>query len=157
MIAAGVDANAKGMSYQAVLRAYDWNSDLSEMSAAAAAGLRASNHSYGFITGWYFDYFGDGKWTWWGDTAVSNVEDYTFGFYSSESQSWDNIARNAPNYLMVKSAGNDRNEGPTGQPVQHWVYINGSWVLRTVTRNLDGTPGGYDCISEEYSHSRCCQ
>jgi hypothetical protein len=50
MIAAGVDPNAKGMSYQGILRAYDWNSDLSEMATAAAAGLKVSNHSYGYIT-----------------------------------------------------------------------------------------------------------
>jgi hypothetical protein len=148
MIAGGVQMNAKGMSYQARLRAWDWNSDLSEMANAALNGLRVSNHSYGFIHGWRYNLFGDGRWVWLGDTAISNVEDYYFGYYSYDAQQWDNIARNAPYYLIVKSAGNDRLEGPSSQPVEHWVVISGNWVLRTVTRDLDGGPSGYDCLSD---------
>jgi subtilisin family serine protease len=147
MIATGVQANAKGMAYQARLNAYDWNNDQSEMASAALNGLRVSNHSYGYYIGWSYNLFQDGRWVWWGDTTVSNVEDYFFGFYSWHAQAWDTIARNVPNYLIIQSAGNDRLEGPSSQPVQHWVVINGNWVLRTVTRNLDGGPSGYDCVS----------
>lgn len=147
MVAGGTQANAKGMSYEALLRAWDWNNDQSEMTNAALNGLRVSNHSYGFITGWRWNYFSDNRWAWFGNTTISNTKDYRFGFYSSTARDWDNIARNAPHYLIVKSAGNDRLEGPTSQPVQHWVFINGNWVLRTVTRDLDGGPSGYDCLS----------
>jgi hypothetical protein len=145
MIAAGVDPNAKGMSYQGILRAYDWNSDLSEMATAAAAGLKVSNHSYGYITGWYYDYFGDGRWAWFGDPAISDTEDYYYGFYDSGAQDMDDIARNAPDYLIVRSAGNDRGYGPSSQPVTHWVY-SGGWVLQSTVRQLDGGSDGYDCI-----------
>jgi hypothetical protein len=51
MVAAGVDPNAKGMSYSAFLDSYDWDDDTSEMAAAAADGLRVSNHSYSEIRG----------------------------------------------------------------------------------------------------------
>ena len=54
MVAAGAIASAKGMAYQGNLLAYDWNSDLSEMATAAATGLEISNHSYGYISGWYY-------------------------------------------------------------------------------------------------------
>ena len=146
MIAAGISGSRKGMSYAAQLDAFDWNSDASEMASEAASGLRVSNHSYGLITGWDFDFFGDGKWAWFGDPAVSAVEDYRFGFYDANAATWDNVAEMAPYYLIAKSAGNDRNEGPgSGASVNHWVFVGGAWVLQTVTRNQDGN-SGYDCI-----------
>ncbi|MDI6765958.1 MAG: S8 family serine peptidase, partial [Bacteroidota bacterium] len=147
MVATGVVASAKGMAYQARLRAWDWNNDESEMANSAAAGLRVSNHSYGIPTGWRYNYFNDNRWAWFGDTTISNTEDYNFGFYNWLARNWDDIARNAPHYLIVKSAGNERLEGPASQPVQHWVQISGQWVLRTITRNRDGAPNGYDCLS----------
>ena len=143
MIAAGVQPSARGMSYQASLKAYDWNSDFSEMAAQAAAGLRVSNHSYGLITGWDYDYFNDNRWVWWGSPSVSQTEDYRFGFYDGEAQSWDQVAHAAPYLLIVKSAGNDRDQGPAGT-VTHWVW-NGGWTLVTLARNQDGN-GGYDCL-----------
>jgi hypothetical protein len=107
MIAAGQQANAKGMSYQANLLAHDWSNDNAEMAAAAAGGLKVSQHSYGFITGWNYD-SDEGAWYWHGDPSISETEDYSFGYYNNNSRSWDEIAHNAPNYLIVKSAGNDR-------------------------------------------------
>lgn len=147
MIAAGVVGTAKGMSYQASLKAFDWNSDESEMATQAGLGLRVSNHSYGQITGWDYNYRGDGKWAWFGDISVSTVEDYSFGFYDEIAMDWDDVAYNAPYYLIVKSAGNDRGDYPGGT-VQHWVYIEGTgWVLQTVPRNRDGNNDGYDCLA----------
>lgn len=152
MIAAGVSAPRKGMSYQAALNCYDWNSDLSEAVAAAAAATpnRVSNHSYTTITGWASGDFGAGSgWYWWGDPQVDESEDYLFGFYSSETRSWDDAAYNAPYYLPVWAAGNDRNEGPGTQPTG-WYYDADAddWALNTVSRNKDGQPGGgYDCVN----------
>lgn len=145
MIATGVVSSAKGMAYQARLRGYDWNNAESEMAAAAANGLRVSNHSYGTITGWRWNYFNDNRWAWFGNPAVSEIEDYKFGFYESEAVQWDNIARNAPYYLIVKSAGNDRGEGPTSA-VEHWVRVGGEWTLSTTARDRDGGVSGYDCL-----------
>ncbi len=147
MVAGGVQTNAKGMSNQAKLRSYDWNNDVSEMATAAAAGLKVSNHSYGYITGWRFN-DNDNNWYWYGETGISTAQDYNFGFYGSYAQSWDNIVRNAPYYLIVKAAGNDRGEGPTSQPVNHFYWSGGQWVsTNSATRDLDGGVQGYDCIS----------
>jgi hypothetical protein len=142
MIAAGVVPAAKGMSYAANLHAYDWNSDASEMTSAASAGLKVSQHSYGFITGWRPS---GGDWYWYGDVNISTTEDYGFGFYSSATRSWDEIAHNAPNYLIVKSAGNDRGEGPA--PGAFHYYWNGvTWTGSNAVRQVDGGSNGYHSI-----------
>ncbi len=52
MVGLGVSASARGMAFAATVDAYDWGSDTAEMAAAAAAGARISNHSYGWIRGW---------------------------------------------------------------------------------------------------------
>ncbi len=145
MVAAGIDAAAKGMSYASNLDAYDWNNDNSEMAAAAANGLKVSQHSYGYITGWHFN-SSNQAWYWYGDASISTTEDYNFGFYSFASQEWDLIAYNAPNYLIVKSAGNDRGYGPP-PGTQHYVLVNGAWTLSNTVRDLNGGADGYDCIS----------
>ncbi|MCT4637437.1 MAG: S8 family serine peptidase [Bacteroidales bacterium] len=120
MIASGVNATAKGMAPAANLRAFDWNSDVSEMATEASNGALMSNHSYGYITGWAWNGFG---WQWYGDTNVSTQEDYRFGFYNSNTKDYDVVAHNAPYYLIVKAAGNDRGDGPTnGQYPQDGPY-----------------------------------
>ncbi|EAY31721.1 S8 family serine peptidase [Microscilla marina] len=137
MGAAGVSSNAKGMAPNATIHAYDWNSDLAEMANAASNGLLLSNHSYGFITGWAFS--GSG-WRWYGDVNISTTEDYRFGFYSDYSKDMDQIAFDAPFYLICKAAGNDRNDNHSGS---HQYYNGTSWVNSTAFRKRDGD---YDCI-----------
>ncbi len=110
IIASGVQDTAKGMASAAILNAYDWNNDESEMATAGANGALVSNHSYGYGNGWVPV---NGSWVWYGDPAISTQEDYSFGFYDSQAKDWDIIAKNAPEYLIVKSAGNDRGNGPT--------------------------------------------
>ena len=141
MIAAGVVSTAKGMAYAAELLAYDWNFDNSEMAAAAANGMLISNHSYGSITGWRYN-SSTTNWEWWGDTTLSGSQDYKFGQYNSQAQAWDQIARNAPYYLIVKSAGNDRGQVATGS---HYLPLHSAWS--TTSRPADGGTSGYDCIS----------
>jgi len=140
LIASGVTAAARGMAYQARLWAHDWTLDGTEMASAAQNGLLVSNHSYGTITGWRQE---SGTWYWYGTPSVSETVDYRFGFYDLRTREWDQIARNAPYYLIVKSAGNDRNEGPN-PGTSHRVMQNGAWVTSTATRSRDGA---YDCIS----------
>ena len=103
IIASGVEASAKGMAYAASLKSYDWNYDVSEMANEASNGMLISNHSYGWLRGW------EGT-TWWGDSDISTIEDYRFGFYDYSAKQYDEIAVNAPYYLIVKSAGNDRDD-----------------------------------------------
>jgi hypothetical protein len=114
MIAAGVNPLAKGMSFGALqLQTYVFNNDLTEMYAAAP-NLLISNHSYGAFAGWNPET--DGSWTWYGITG--DTVDYKFGYYDPRSQVWDSISYNAPFYLIVHSAGNNRGyNGPAvGQP-----------------------------------------
>ncbi|HEU4366463.1 MAG TPA: S8 family serine peptidase [Candidatus Krumholzibacteria bacterium] len=142
MVAAGVSASARGMSYAAPLHAYEWTFDTAEMATAAANGLQVSNHSYGFASGWELS----GSWYWFGDISVSATEDFGFGFYDDSAREYDEVAYNAPNYLICVSAGNDRNDaGPTpGGSHYHW---NNGWVLSNDTHGADGQSGGYDTVS----------
>ncbi len=134
MVAAGVKLAAKGMAYAANLKTWNWSNDNSEMAAAAANGLEISNHSYGFPMGWEIN--SGGNWQWYGTPSISSTEDYAFGFYDNDSRAMDQIAFNAPNYLIVQAAGNDRGDGPgnagqNGEP------------------EVDGGDDGYDCIGPE--------
>lgn len=111
VIGKGVNPLAKGMAYGVKgAFAYDWNNDEAEMANAAAAGLLISNHSYGTVAGW--DYNSDSS-RWEYNGRWNEKEDYRFGLYESGAQTFDSIAYNAPFYLIVKSAGNNRNStGP---------------------------------------------
>ncbi len=105
MISSGVKPEAKGMSFGAQqLIAYDFNSDMSEM-ASEGSHLFLSNHSYAYNAGWVHN-DEDERWEYWG--APKSKEDYKFGYYSTETQTWDDIAYQAPYYLVVKAAGNSR-------------------------------------------------
>lgn len=142
MMASGVDPDAKGMAYQASIKSYDWTNDNSEMAQAAAAGMLISNHSYGTISGWYYDQT-QIRWEWYGDRNISNVEDYRFGWYNDQAQDWDQIAFDYPNYLICKAAGNDRDQNYTG--TAPWYYWDG--IAGSGTRPLkDGGTSGYDCL-----------
>lgn len=143
MIGSGVWADAKGMSPAASLRSFDWNSDIAEMTTEAGAGLRISNHSYGSISGWYTPDFVN--WWWYGDTSLSATESANFGFYDWDAFNFDNVSYNNPNYLIVKSAGNDRGEGPS-QPISHQAWNGSSWVTSSTVRDLDGGATGYDTL-----------
>lgn len=118
--AAGVSSSVKGMVPEVRVRAfYAFENDIGPMAAEAANGMILSNHSYGLALGW--DNSG-GSWQWYGSQDL-------FGNYNSnQSRAIDNIAYNAPNYLIVWAAGNDRND--TG---------NGS----------NPPDGPYDCIGPE--------
>ncbi len=145
MIATGVNPLAKGMSFQAQqLIVYDFNNFQSEM-LAEAPNLLISNHSYGVIAGWNFN-SALARWEFYGQP--NTTEDYKFGYYSSDAQLWDSIAYNAPNYLIVKSAGNDRNSnGPAvGQP--YWrMDATGNFVNAGNRPVGISSNDGYDILS----------
>ncbi len=148
MIASGMQVSARGMAPQASLLAHDWTNDNAEMATAASNGLLLSNHSYGVIGGWAYGPWATGSnaWHWFGDPLISSTQDYKFGYYSYSAKVWDDVANNAPYYLIVKSAGNDRGESHSGG---HYVWQSGSWNYSTSARNSDGNSTGYDCISGE--------
>ena len=148
LVAAGVQNDAKGMSYQGTLAAYEWNSDQSEMAGAAASGMTISSHSYGYVTGWYYN-SSSGNYYWYGDVEISATEDYGFGFYEEVTREWDEVAYNAPYYTICKSAGNDRNDYGPGAGGGHyfWDPNSSDWEWSTATRDPDGGASGYDCTS----------
>ena len=148
LIAADIEPlrRAKGMAPAADLRAYDWNSDSAEMAAAAASGLLLSNHSYGIAAGWvYTGGAGADEWWWIGGDGG---EDANFGYYDSISQDWDQIAYDAPEYLIVKAAGNDRwDTGPSAGAFYTVVDQDGkSLGTSNASRPMDCAPAGYDCL-----------
>jgi subtilisin family serine protease/PKD repeat protein len=129
ILAAGINPSAKGMAPKATAYTYFFDNDFSEMAALASedeGGLLFSNHSYGTVTGWSKP---NGVWTWYGDPAISNEEDYRHGFYNARAQRVDELAYLAPYYTIVWAAGNDRFETGDG------------------THPADCNKGtGYDCI-----------
>ncbi|WP_159432690.1 S8 family serine peptidase [Mesonia phycicola] len=94
LVARGADNDAKGMAPSALLNAYDWNSDESEVTSEITTnGLLISNHSYGVPI---FD-----------DDGTQQIPSSWPGKYRSDARSWDIIHYNAPYYLQVVSAGNE--------------------------------------------------
>lgn len=85
------NGGAKGMAPEAELIAFDFNFDEPEMTAAAANGLLVSNHSYGL--------------------RIENLPLWRLGYYDNSARNLDRITYNAPYYLPVCSAGNDRQSG----------------------------------------------
>ena|GEM_PF-145841 len=150
MMASGVVPIARGMAYGFNdLQAYNFSNDIAEM-AAAASNLLISNHSYGEVAGWRLNpaRSGNAQWEWNGDSNISDTEDYRFGFYSNDARRWDEICFNAPYYLPVKSAGNNRNQtGPAvGQP--YWRRNRDGNFERIDARPTSiSSNNGYDIIS----------
>ena len=85
---------SRGMAFNAEVWANDWTNDSLEIIDQATEGLLVSNHSYGF-----------------GALNAQNVLQiplYYFGAYIQSTRTWDLVMNQFPNYLMVTSAGNDR-------------------------------------------------
>ncbi|ROS01793.1 subtilisin family serine protease [Sinobacterium caligoides] len=100
-----LDARAKGMAPAATLLAYDMANDSIEMRHAAEdLKIVISNHSYGTKVGWVLDKK-TGDWYF-----VDNQ--YRFGNYSTKARLWDEIVKDT-GLIIVKSAGNDRDDGLT--------------------------------------------
>jgi len=90
----------RGMAFEASAWTHDWNNDDSEMVAEAANGLLVSNHSYGMRA--------------FSSTGHRLVDLYWFGKYGYEARAWDDIMFNAPYYLVMDAAGNDRQSSANG-------------------------------------------
>ncbi|NJO02885.1 MAG: S8 family serine peptidase [Bacteroidia bacterium] len=142
LVARGINPLIRGMAWQAQLDSYDWHADVSEMALAASRGMLISNHSYGTLSGWvYGDLSGNYGWHWFGNPLVNSRRDYGFGYYGEQTRQWDLIAHQAPYYLIVKAAGNDRDDYGPGLGVAHWVRDPAqgwNWVQSFQTRQSDG-------------------
>lgn len=87
IISSSASGTAKGMAYQASARTFNWTNDLSEAYSESLLGMLISNHSYG--------------------VPLSSTPAWYTGAYSNEAVAWDELAYEAPYYLMVAAAGND--------------------------------------------------
>lgn len=144
LMGAGVNPLARGMSYGLQqLNAYDFKNDLSEMFSAGS-NLFVSNHSYSTVAGWNYN---DEKSRWEFSGLDGANEDYKFGYYDSDTQVWDSIAYNAPNYLIVKAAGNNRNQNGPAVGASYWRYNTSGQLYDAGVRPAGiSSNNGYDII-----------
>lgn len=151
MAAAGVSPSAKGMAPDANVIGYDFFNNLTEISDESATNIdfMLSNHSYGFQAGWrygeYEESLGEG-WYWFGYPSMDENESVFHGIYSNMDNALDRIARNAPNHLMVKSAGNDRNSGPANATTHAALNDDNDWEVYETFRPINCGYTGYDCL-----------
>lgn len=135
---------ARGMAAAATLHSYDFHGDpLAEQAAAQAGhGMVLSNHSWGYLTGWQSNYYGDGHWTWFGGGA--NRVDPELGSYGAASRDWDRLIHDS-GLVIVKSAGNDRSDigALSGQAHRHY----GDSRLHYDTHDSDGDYGSLAAIA----------
>lgn len=96
------DVKARGIAYNAQLKAYDWMDDILEMTSEAydpilnSNGILVANNSYGF------------------DPIY--LQSYQFGKYNTTAQNWDNLMYLKPYFQIVKAAGNARAFSPQVLP-----------------------------------------
>ena len=117
MIASGVNPDVKGMAFEAELTAYDFQSDLVEMTTEAINGMLVSNHSYGL--------------------TPASIPESWFGAYLSFTASIDQLTFNAPYYLPVFAVGNSRNipvsqGGPFNPSKNGFDLISGKNLAKNV-------------------------
>lgn len=159
LIAEGQRSDAKGMAPGSSLRSFTFDNDITEMAdeQLSESPPALSVHPYSILSGWAFDFRNDRRWVWFGDTSVSNSEDWMFGFYDESSRLWDQLAFDSPGYLIVKSAGNDRDDkGPIigGEPYWIWERSQSRFVQSTTFRPADGGSTGYDTIAGGSSNAK---
>lgn len=147
--ALGIRSDAKGMAPNVTVINYDFADNLTEITDRAnssAGSLLLSNHSYGIPGGWR-------QGSWLGDPTISDQEDWRFGFYDSRASTIDQVSYNAPNYLMVWSAGNNRgNSGdgsfPTNGPYDVITSYSTAKNILTVgaVNKIDGGYSGPESV-----------
>ncbi len=146
-------ASTVGPAKEGSLRSFNVSNDIAEMATEAGTGMLISNHSYGFGVGWAGNIVNSGTTyqNWVGVAQISLVEDYKFGRYGDDDKAYDGVAYAAPYYLMVKAAGNERNDAKDANV--NWAYwsFTGSTFVKIYTSNppypeKDGGLDGFDCI-----------
>lgn len=155
--AAGIVSGSKGIAFNSTVGAYQWALDTTEMGYQANTnGLRLSNHSYGELAGW----FRDGNYAFWlGVISLSSagphfLEDHKFGAYLPYTYEQDALAYGFPRYLIVRAAGNDRDDIIPNSGMSFYVRSNGVSFVEIGTGGsgvpsggvADGDEGGFDTI-----------
>lgn len=151
--ATGVVDSAKGMAPAAHLDSYDWVFDTAEMAGRAMAlpgepgRLQLSNHSYGFLSGWYRN-LATFQWYWYGTWGARESDG--FGIYDTYARQLDALCYAAPYYLSFRAASNDRGESAPSSG-QTFSYYDGEWRTKKYDPAIDPPAdnwdqGGYDTI-----------
>lgn len=150
IMAAGVESQYKGLAPDANLTAYSNANNFAEIAEVSAIDTDyiVSNHSYGWVAGWRQGDYGNGNgWYWFGYPDVSTDESLLLGLYSPLDTNFDEIAENAPQHLIIKSAGNHRGYAPENIDSYYALDENDEWLSFTgdiPPANCAYT--GYDCL-----------
>lgn len=152
ILANGTDSLAKGIANAAEMDAYNWKNDIAEMAQAAANNLLISVHPYAGKAGWISNYSqcgNDPVWTWYSLESENSTKAFQLGYYDTQAQYWDSVAYLAPNYLIIKAAGNIRGKGPSSQPIKHWKIDSSlnCYLDSTSVRDLNGGINGFESLS----------
>lgn len=143
MIAAGLNAAAKGMAPAATLHEFDARQDYPDImlrtkqTQLPPLGIVADNNSWGFPLSWQFD----GEWVWYGGEEL-------YGAYDAQySTPYDALAKTSP-VLFVQSSGNDGGLGHPPltvpfSPHKHTDDMGNVITGETFCYSLDGL--GTDC------------
>ena len=144
MVSSGEAGNPTlGMAPAAALWSFDFNNDLAEINTNAPF-LAASNHSYGFITGWKWNFGGSGRWHWFAADANAQL-DQAFGKYDVTARDFDQIVFDH-DLPIFKSAGNDRTDSGAGSGGSHY-HGTDTTVLKTDFHRPDGFEQGFDTMA----------
>ncbi len=161
LVAAGLNPNAQGMAPSGRVDAYYWDDLLAELSDCVASnpGIQLSNHSYGVLAGWRPGGFLGFQIYWNGDIAVSETEDWHFGYYGGIPRGLDEFCVSAMYHLPVYGAGNDRNDDYDGRPDRNYAYHDTSrgdandWFWRQYSSYPIPSDGGSDGFDTMLPHA----
>ena len=104
---------ARGIAFGATSKNYTAPNDLAEMAAFAASGFLISNHSYG-------------------DANTQSDNLWKYGAYDAEAKGWDNLAKNAPNYLPFVAGGNEQTSSGNFAAKAGYDIMTGSSAAKNV-------------------------
>ncbi|KFF17858.1 S8 family peptidase [Chryseobacterium sp. JM1] len=114
---------------------------------------KISNHSYGVNAGWNFQKVnGADAWVWKGSFTSPATSYDLQGTYFDNDQNYDQIVYTNPSYVIVKSAGNYYEYGPTYPGtsgfLKYYTDNNNNPVqfAATDTQPATNCGSGYDCI-----------
>ena len=159
MGAAGVVVSLKGAAYETGIWAYRANDTLTDINGLTTPGfknMRASNHSYGPITGWgtaFFTGSSNPYARWYGDLNISTAgtgwESHLFGLYDVSAKDTDTTTNNKPYHLMVAAAGNDRTNsiGTSGYVFQLYQAPAPTYIGPFYLTTKGGVAGFYNGVS----------